>query len=206
MNSLETLSLLVSISVSYCGMYYVTGAYYVYLDETSPIKWLFLCIIFVSFVGYNCYWLTFVLIELIFSISTTSEKAFRILTLDQISPEDFRRKFMGPELGAEEDCPSEVCLSAADPEDIQIEAIIDKESTEEIAPTVKMPIFKAESYDLLKNHGFENSDILKERQKALRILIERHKSGSASASSPRKPAKGTSSRSAEQQKRASRRE
>ena len=126
MNNLETLALLVSISVSYCGMYYVTAEYYGYLTKDSPIKWLFLAIVFVSVTGYKCYWLRFVWTELLVALSTTSERAFRCLTCYRISPEDFRRLVGDGGLGPEDSCESEVCLSGVDPEEVQVEAIIDK--------------------------------------------------------------------------------
>lgn len=98
LNRMEVFSLQVASITIYCGMFYVTGSHYTYM-ENNILKWVFLVCLVVPNVVYGGYWILFFIVELFKDIHKRGRKIFRIATLCLVDYDKFKKRFPYQDVG-----------------------------------------------------------------------------------------------------------
>jgi hypothetical protein len=89
---MELYSLQVASITLYCGMFYITGRNYEYMNN-NVLKWFFLTFLVLPNVLFAVYWLLFLLLEILKVVHQKSRLLFRICTLGLVDYEKFKLRY-----------------------------------------------------------------------------------------------------------------
>lgn len=93
LNKMELYSLQVASMTMYCGLFYITGAHYSYMDN-NILKWFFLICLVVPNVLFFVYWVVFMHLEFAKIFVEKSIIVFKIITCNIFKVDKFKDRFM----------------------------------------------------------------------------------------------------------------
>jgi hypothetical protein len=93
LNQMELYSLQVATITMYCGLFYITGQHYTYMNN-DILKWFFLVFLVVPNIIFFGYWIIFMHLEFAKYVVVKSILGFRIITCRIFEVERFKERFM----------------------------------------------------------------------------------------------------------------
>jgi len=88
LNTMEVSSLSVSIITMYCGMYYITGSHYTYIDNNG-LKWFFLVCLVIPNLFFFAYWAYHMSVEILKEAHKRGRMIFKIVSFASLDFDKF---------------------------------------------------------------------------------------------------------------------
>jgi hypothetical protein len=77
----------------YCGLFFITGTHYTYMDKNA-LRWFFLVCLIIPNMVFLLYWFFNMNVELLKELYGRKLLYFKIATCGLLNPEKFKQKYM----------------------------------------------------------------------------------------------------------------